>query len=298
MHVDPPKYFRFTGKARLDKAINSLVGVVEGIAIDQRVNPEELTFLHQWIADHAEFSSRHPFNELVPIVTTALRDGVISGEERDDIVWLCRKLASTNSGYYDQITSDLQRLHGVLAGIAGDLSIKDAELKMLSQWLEDHAHLRTCWPYDEVAALTTNVVATGRLDEMQHALLFGFFSEFGQTGRIGTLLDVPAQAPQLVTGLCAVQPDIAFSEATFCFTGASKKWSRAELTELVTARGGRVVNSVSKKLNYLVVGSDGNPCWSYTCYGRKVEQAMAYRREGVPLVIVHEFDFADAIADN
>jgi hypothetical protein len=31
-------------------------------------------------------------------------------------------------------------------------------------------------------------------------------------------------------------------------------------------------------------------------YGRKVEQAIAYRRRGFPILLVHEYDFRDAIA--
>lgn len=53
----------------------------------------------------------------------------------------------------------------------------------------------------------------------------------------------------------------------------------------------------SKKVNYLVVGGEGNPCWAYACYGRKVEKAVELRRQGHPIVIVHENDFHDAVLD-
>jgi DNA ligase (NAD+) len=39
---------------------------------------------------------------------------------------------------------------------------------------------------------------------------------------------------------------------TFCFTGASSR-PRAELVRFVESRGGRVLSSVTKELNYLVM---------------------------------------------
>ena len=61
--------------------------------------------------------------------------------------------------------------------------------------------------------------------------------------------------------------------------------------------GGVVVGSVSGRLNYLFIGGDGNPCWSYACYGRKVEKAIELRKAGAEIVIVHEYDLHDALED-
>lgn len=53
----------------------------------------------------------------------------------------------------------------------------------------------------------------------------------------------------------------------------------------------------SKKVDYLVIGAEGNPCWSYACYGRKVERAVELRKEGLRIMIVHERDFHDALVE-
>ncbi len=52
-----------------------------------------------------------------------------------------------------------------------------------------------------------------------------------------------------------------------------------------------------KKVHYVVIGAEGNQCWAYSCYGRKVEKAIKLRKEGVRVVIVHELDFHDAVAN-
>ena len=71
-----------------------------------------------------------------------------------------------------------------------------------------------------------------------------------------------------------------------------------EFSKLIKQLGGEVMNSVSAKLDYLIIGADANPCWAYTCYGRKVEKAVELRKSGARLILVHENDFHDAVADN
>ena len=63
------------------------------------------------------------------------------------------------------------------------------------------------------------------------------------------------------------------------------------------AHEGLVEKNVTDRSDYLVIGSGGNPCWAYSCHGRKVEKAVKMRKQGHPIIIVHESDFWDAIED-
>lgn len=295
MHPDHLQYAKFTTRARLDKSVNSLVGLIEGISIDGSINASELGFLNLWLADHTELQNRHPFNELVPVVQAAVADGVLTQDEREDIIWLCERLRSTE--YYDKTTADLQRLHAMVGGIVADGHISEEELRGLSSWLQDHEHLKTCWPYDEIDSLITAVLADKEIDEQEHKMLKDFFSEF-----IAVLDDRTITSPSIsdgatLVGLCAVCPEVEFVGSKFCFTGASSRYTRTKLAETVSRLGGEVVPSISAKVRYLVIGADGNPCWAYACYGRKVEKAVELRKAGVRLLIVHENDFHDAVAD-
>ena len=296
MNRDHAAYFKFTGKARLEKAVNSLLGIVEGISADAAINDREIGFLNNWMNENREFANKHPFNELIPVVRQAIEDRVLSDEEQQDIHWLCKRLCSND--FFDRVTADIQRLHAMVGAIAADGRVTEEELRGLSNWLADHDHLKTCWPYDEIDSLVTKVMSDGRIDEEEHRLVHSFFSEF-----IALFDDRTITAPSIIegtslVGLCAVCPEITFAESTFCFTGASSKYSRTEFTSLVNSLGGEAMNGVSGKLNYLVIGVDGNPAWAYACYGRKVEKAVELRKQGKRIVIVHENDFHDAIADH
>lgn len=295
MHPDHREYFGFTGRSRLDKSINSLVGLVEGIAIDGSINADENRFLRLWLRENVNLRNRHPFNELIPVVEEAIADGILTDDERQDILWLCEKLRSTE--YFDATTADIQRLHALMAGINADGVVAEAELRGLSDWLAEHDHLRTCWPYDEVDSLVTSVLSDGRIDVPEHKRLQNFFSEFVAVTDNRTIVSPKIEEEASLVGLCAVCPEVSFEGMKFCFTGASLKYTRADFSALVKRLGGDVVGSVSASLNYLIIGADGNPCWAYACYGRKVEKAVALRKEGARILLVHEHDFHDAVAD-
>lgn len=295
MHFDHNRYYKLTARSRLDKSINSLLGIVEGISVDSIINGTEVEFLTLWLQEHKELIGRHPYNELLPVVENAISDGVITAEEKQDILWLCEKLSSTE--FFDDVTADLQRLHAMLAGVAADGVISEVELKGLSDWLADHEHLMTCWPYEEVGSLITAVLADRKIDAKEHQLLQEFFGEFVSVLDSRTIVSPKVIVDGNVIGLCAVCPEITFAGRRFCFTGTSYKYTRPEFTKMVERLGGRVVSSVSTKLDYLIIGADGNPCWSYACYGRKVEKAVELRKEGARLLLVHENDFHDAVAD-
>lgn len=295
VHSDQQAYYDFTGPSRLDKSVNSLLGIVEGIAADSQINDEELSFLIQWVNAHREYENRHPFSELLPVLSETLADGILTAEERSDLIWLCERLRSTD--YFDAVTADMQRLHALLAGIAADGVITTAELQGLAVWLSDHEHLRRCWPYDEVDSLVTGALTDGRIDDREHQMLLGFFSEFLSVTERQTVERPLVRVAATLQGVCAVCPDVKLSNSLFCFTGASTRFTRSQFAALVQRLGGRFSNSVTRDLDYLVIGADGNPCWSYACYGRKVEKSIELRKQGSRLLIVHENDFHDAVAD-
>ncbi|MGY1459602.1 BRCT domain-containing protein [Luteimonas sp. A534] len=275
--------------------MNSLLGIIEGISIDGEINELEVGYLELWLSEHEELRDLHPYNEFVPVVTAAVADHVLSQDERDDIVWLCERLRSEE--FYDRTTADLQRLHAILGGIVADTRISETELRGLSDWLGEHDHLKTCWPYDEIGSLITSVLLDKKIDEQEHEMLHAYFSEF--TALLGgrTITSAPLAEAGSVVGLCAVDPEITFTDRGFCFTGASSRFVRTEFAGIVERLGGTAHGSPSKKVHYLVIGAEGNPCWAFACYGRKVEKAVQLRKAGSRVVIVHEFDFHDAVAD-
>jgi hypothetical protein len=291
---DHGAFRRFTGKAEFEKIFNTLIGLIEGIVIDARINEVELAFLETWLEAQRARAQKHPFNEIIPLLDQAIADGVLSSGGKEDILWLCKRL--TASEYLNAAAADMQRLHSLVAAIGSDGHVSVDELCGLADWLLENEHLKTCWPYDEIESLVSGVLEDGKIDPEEHAMLMAFFGEFVSVLDNRTVFSPHVREGATFFGLCAVCPEIRFPDSVFCLTGSSQKYSRQDFAAVIAGRGGTAVGGVSKKVHYLVIGADGNPCWAYACYGRKVERAVELRKEGHPIVIVHEKDFHDAVA--
>lgn len=296
LNEDNQAYFNFTAPQRLDKAIHTLEGIVSGITADGKTTSVELAELIRWVGEHQQFSQKQPFKEVILRINEAVADNHLDDEERADLLYLCRKFTTENS-YFDSVTSDMQRLHGYIRGISSDGKIGVAELRSLQEWLDSHENLKGVWPYDELEAILITVLKDGKIDATEQGQLLSFFSEFSSTfgHRAIELTEAPIDKNLLIKGVCAVCPEMEFENRKICFTGTSKRMPRRKLVELILDKGAIFSKSVTKDLDYLIVGADGNPCWAFSCYGRKVEEAVSLRKRGASLMIVHEYDFWDTV---
>lgn len=282
---------QYTSKARHDKAISTLLHILEGIAADQMVTSTEWELLANWVSENNCLADRHPYNELIPPLITAMEDRVLSEAERKDMTWLCTQLRSIE--YYSLVSTDMQRLQPILSAIATDGSVAEAEVEQLSMWLTEREHLRKCWPYEEMDNLLRTTMQDQSIDPKEQKLLLEFCSSFTTSHQD---FETPHVTARMLSDIFAISPVISFDDYSFCFTGESKRATLEEMKTLAQDRGAKVVESVSPDLDYLIVGAAGNPCWAYSSYGRKIEKAMELRRQGSKLLIVHESDFFDALA--
>ena len=148
----PEAYRNLMTREEMYKSLNTLVGLIDGIALDAQVNSKEISELQNWYSLHRHLLAVKPFNEIVPTLDDALQDGIIDEEEAADITWLCKRFLDSESSdlYFDAVTSNLQQLHGIMHGVLADGVINDKELDGLSQWLNDNDDLAGFYPYDEI----------------------------------------------------------------------------------------------------------------------------------------------------
>lgn len=286
------EYRQFTGPAEMQKSINTLLGILEGISIDHVVDDLETQELKNWYELHRCLIDRHPFNEIIPALDIALSDQIITYEEAEDLRWLCQQV--TSGQYYDLVTSAIQTLHGLIHGIMANNVVTDDEIYALQDWMEDHSIIKGTYPFDEIYSLVFSITEDGIVTESERDTLRAFFSEFIDTRdscNLSALELANLREQYSIQGICAKNPDILILDHVFCFTGTSTVATRNEIAAIISKNGGIFGNTVTKKTHYLIVGADGNPCWAYSCYGRKIEKAVAMRENGFPISIVNENDF-------
>lgn len=292
-------YQLFTQPAELHKAVNTLRGLVAGIRSDIKVENSEITELVNWCTLHASLRNRHPFSEILPVVESACADGIITEDESKDILWLCNNFVDSNS-YYDEITSSIQFLSGMIHGIMADGELGDQEIATLKAWVDTNDFLSGTYPFDEIDSLLHAVFRDKKITTEEREELMAFFGniiDFTSSYNLSERDFTDLRKKYSIAGVCAFCPEIEFEGKLFCFTGESYRAERLEMAQIVERLGGHPRAGVSSRTDYLVVGNAGNPCWAYACYGRKIEEAIELRKAGAHVMIVNETDFWDAAED-
>lgn len=286
-----------TVRARADKAINSLKGILLGIISDDEIDSFEMKELQLWSREHHDLVNRNPFREFMLLIDNTVSNEIPTKEAIEDLYWLCQKYEH-DSIYYNGITSDLQQLQGIFHGILSDGELNDVEIFKLHEWLSENEHLNSYYPYDEIRSLVLSIVSDKKIEEEERLVLMAFVKQFVELSNNEVKESIDKVTSDInISGICAVDPEIVFENKTFCITGILSRGTRTEVQHAIKNKGGIPVSSISKKTDYLIIGDTNNACWSYACYGRKVEKALDLRKSGHTIVLVHEFDLFDAIEE-
>lgn len=139
------------------------------------------------------------------------------------------------------------------------------------------------------------MLADGVLDQDEQRELLRILAEFLDTreqARIAseTPLDLsrPLDKVTVDSPYDDPEPDVEHMGRTFVVTGDFIVAKRNDVISTIERLGGTVATSVSKKVNFVVVGSRGSELWSGGNYGTKIERAVELRGAGVPVRIVSE----------
>jgi NAD-dependent DNA ligase len=295
MTITEPEYTRkYTRKQEADKAFHTLEGILKGIYIDKEINQTEIEQLRNWCYEYGDYSNLHPFSDVIGLINNILEDDIVTKEEYEDLVWVCNNILTPNI-YYDAITSDIQRLQGILHGILSDGIITKEELEGLKNWINDSPDLIGYYPYDEIEALIYAVLEDGKITDDEQNLLKVYFSQFVDTKNtaINNNELEELKRSMSIPLICTMNPNIVFQDKLFCFTGISSKGKRKDIADKITSLGGKYNDNVVQGTDYLIVGDKNNPCWVFSCYGRKIERAIEDRKAGHSIQIVKEVDFWD-----
>ena len=289
------EFRKYNGKLITCKSLETLAGLLDGITFDGEVSPSEMTDLGAWLDKHEEelCCYHYPVRRIREIVS----DGVVDPEELEELKWIAQKLTECDESG-DLIKQSLQKLHGLFHGVlAGEISV--GKVGGLRKWLLDHDFLQGTYPYDEISDLLEKVLEDGYISDEEKKVLTSFmadFIDFSESGDVSEERYQELKRKYTLGGVCENNPVIEIVGKTFCLTGEFESGTRAEVSDRLSDKGANVVNSVTKKVDYLVIGDNGNECWAFVGYGRKVEKAIEQQKKGGQIKIVREKDVRDCLS--
>lgn len=180
------------------------------------------------------------------------------------------------------ITRDIDQMLGICEFALQDGCIDSHEAEAILDWLSNHRSCLDTWPANVLFERLRAMLADHTLDDdEQRDLLDLVISITRPRDQSGDL--APSSLP-----LDTPQPELRFSNRSFCFTGVFDFGSRLDCHAAVEARGGIAAKGVTKKLHYLVIGNIGSEVWKHTSFGAKIAKAIDYRDAGAPLAIICE----------
>jgi NAD-dependent DNA ligase len=202
-------------------------------------------------------------------------------------MWNARKCASQK---------DKAELLGLVEGILSDGAVVEAEAAFLKQWIEAHIELRNQWPGSVLFARLEAMLEDGVLDPDEQRELIQRMTDFismraaaaeaADDAKLVFNLALPTVT--LNSPFDAPPPKIEYVGRVFVVTGDFACAKRSHVVGRIESLGGDVASGISKKANFLVVGSLGCELWKTEGYGTKIEKAVELRNAGAPIRIVAE----------
>ena len=192
--------------------------------------------------------------------------------------------------YRNEFKQSAGQLIGLVTGLIADRVLNDAEISFLHEWMTVHDEVAHEWPGDILHARIKAVIEDGVITEEERSHL------------LATLDDLVGANPETLTSATHVTAlafddveSVLFEGRCFCLTGNFVYAPRPVCEQHVVQRGGLVSTGVSKKVQYVVVGSLGSQEWKHGSYGTKVEKAMHLKHSGAPILVVKEDVWAAAL---
>lgn len=258
-----------------EKAIESLFGVLTGIAADRQLTDGEILFLDAWLRDQAYLRGDPDVVDLIDAIGDVLADGIVTHEERKDLLRLVKDVLEFRDEFVyfeDEVKTQLNIAMGIFGGISADTALTDGEIRFLKRWLKEADLLQSHWPVSTVFDVIKRALKGGVITELERAQILQTIEDV-----IGGNIKEDGIASGKSTKLPLHDVDcIEFDGRVFCFTGTMTHGSRKQCESLTIEKGGVVIKGVTKKLDYLVLGPIASRDWIHTSFGRKIQKAMQY----------------------
>lgn len=288
LNKDAQPYGRFNQIANIEKAINSLHGIMLGITADNKLKPAEQAFLDLWLKTHAEVSDDPDMIDIVDVLNDVLADGVI--DEYEDLFSLINDVNDIREFNEPGSHNKINQLLGLLLGISADDEINEKEIYSLVNWLDTNQLIVEQWPASIIASKLDDILEDGIITEDEKKDLLATVQKI-----TGTHFCETGDATDNTTECFDDISDIPHDNIGFCFTGKFKSGSRKTVESKAQSLGAMTSKVVLLCTQFLVIGTLASRDWKFQSHGRKIEKAMSLKEKGHDIYVISEEHWLAAI---
>lgn len=254
-------------KSIVQKAINTIYGIIYGIGCDRKIKAAEYQAIYEWMEENKEFKSYLEFKECYDLLQEVLADEYITYAEYNSLME-CFQIYKSSSLFSDS-TLSMQVLKGIIKGIEADREVNTEEAQELFKWMNENVELKGNYPFDKIYDTLEHVLENNIIDQEEEKLLLQMFNQFTN--------------PEEVS-----YSEIDLNGKICCLTGSFSNGTKSDVEQFIVSRGGSCIDGLNKTVDYLIVGGQGSDAWKYGNYGGKISKAVQMQEKGSPIQILGE----------
>ncbi|MEQ8330753.1 MAG: BRCT domain-containing protein [Longimicrobiales bacterium] len=186
------------------------------------------------------------------------------------------------------IEQGLAEMMGIVQGVIADGRVSEEEAQRLASWARANPEIARRWPANLLARRLEQIFEDGRVDGRERKHLAAILGQMARTpGALADLsTDLPVDDPP---------PPVVFEGQTFVFAGELAYGPTRACEREVVDLGGECERAVTRRTDYLVIGSIGAEDWRQQSFGRQVDQVVQQRARGATMAIISEETWAAAL---
>lgn len=190
---------------------------------------------------------------------------------------------------------NIDALVATCRALIADGHVNALEYEFLLRWFEQNEKNVGRHPFKAIYERLCDALSDGVVDEDEERDLLGLIADLVETSDKAFVLSVESRRVEPKSPYTEPEPVIEFYGAQMVVTGVFDFGDRAAVMAAIHARGGTVQKAITKQTNYVVVGSHVSPDWAYGNFGTKIDKACDYINQGVPIAIIRESRWIEAM---
>ena len=176
----------------------------------------------------------------------------------------------------ERVQRGLSEMIGLVRGVIADGFVSSEEAEELTRWARENPEIAVRWPANLLARRLEQIFRDGRVDSRERKHLASLLEQLvenpaglGEAFALAT--DLPITRPE---------PEIVFEGSTFVFAGEMAYGPPRACEREVEELGGICERTISRRTDFVVIGSISAQDWSQAGFGELVDEVVQHRARG------------------